>query len=111
MATVEALMRKHSDFEKALSAQQEAKVDHLEKLATELAAGQHYDMETIQDRLQTVCHRRDQLKKNSLVRKQKLLESKQLQQFLSNMYEVGETLHYVFRPEMPRTNWIVPIFF
>ena len=72
----------------------EAKVDHLEKVATVLAAVQHYDMETIQDRLQTVCHRRDQLKKNSLVRKQKLIESKQLQQFLSNMYEVSNQNYF-----------------
>ncbi|CAG0913206.1 unnamed protein product [Notodromas monacha] len=89
MASVEALMRKHTDFEKALSAQQEAKIDQLERLATELAAAQHIDMDTIRERLQSVCHRHDQLKKNSLMRKQKLVESKQLQQFLSNVYEVA----------------------
>lgn len=92
MSSVEALIRKHDNFEKTMSAQRE-KIDQLEKFATELIANKHYDSSTIQTRCQAICQRRDRLKENAMVRQKKLKESKQLQQFLRNIYEVVGWIH------------------
>lgn len=87
MASVEALIRKHDMFEKTVKAQSDI-IEHLEKFATELMAEKHYASAEIQTRLQAVCQRRDHLKENAMIRSKKLKESKQLQQFLRNIYEV-----------------------
>ncbi|XP_076359799.1 spectrin beta chain, non-erythrocytic 5 kst [Tachypleus tridentatus] len=87
MCSVEVLIRKHDNFEKTMVAQSD-KVDKLEKYATELTANKHYSSVTIQARCQAICQRRDRLKENAMVRRKKLEESKNLQQFLQNIYEV-----------------------
>ncbi|KAG1650604.1 Spectrin beta chain, non-erythrocytic 5 [Nymphon striatum] len=92
MSSVEALIRKHVGFEKTMLAQEE-KIDALEKFSTELVASKHYDSAAIQRRCQAICQRRDRLKESSMVRKKMLLESKQLQQFLRNIYEVVSWIH------------------
>lgn len=88
MSSVKALIKKHDNFEKTMSAQSN-KVDELEAFATELIATKHYDNSAIQSKCQAVCARRDKLKENALVRRKKLQESKELQKFLRNIYEVS----------------------
>ncbi|GFT64747.1 spectrin alpha chain, non-erythrocytic 1, partial [Nephila pilipes] len=87
MSSVEALVKKHDNFEKTMSAQSN-KIDELEAFATELIAAKHYDNSAIQNKCQAVCARRDKLKESALVRRKKLQESKELQKFLRNIYEV-----------------------
>lgn len=92
MSSVEALIRKHDSFEKTMFAQEE-KIDALEKFSTELIALKHYDSANIQSRCQVICQRRDRLKESSMVRRKLLKESKQLQQFLRNIYDVVAWIH------------------
>lgn len=65
------------------------KVEELEKYALELVTGQHYDRNGVQTRLVSICNRRDRLKEATASRKRRLNESRLLQQFLRNMYEVN----------------------
>uniref|UniRef100_A0A8D8QLB4 Spectrin beta chain, non-erythrocytic 5 n=1 Tax=Cacopsylla melanoneura TaxID=428564 RepID=A0A8D8QLB4_9HEMI len=88
LSGVEALLRKHKAFEKALEAQL-SRIDDLEKFAKDLLAEHHYDSSGIQQRLQSVIARKDRLKESSTARRKRLIESRQMQQFLRNMYEVG----------------------
>uniref|UniRef100_A0A2H8TMG3 Spectrin beta chain, brain 4 n=1 Tax=Melanaphis sacchari TaxID=742174 RepID=A0A2H8TMG3_9HEMI len=87
LSSVEELIRKHEAFEKTLTAQL-VKVDELEKYALDLVTGQHYDINGIQGRLVSICNRRDRLKEATASRKKRLNDSRLLQQFLRNMYEV-----------------------
>ncbi|XP_050430131.1 spectrin beta chain, non-erythrocytic 5 isoform X2 [Adelges cooleyi] len=87
LSSVEELIRKHEAFEKTLTAQL-AKVEELEKYALELVTGQHYDSQGVQSRLVGICNRRDRLKEATASRKKRLNDSRLLQQFLRNMYEV-----------------------
>jgi len=86
---VEELIRKHEAFEKTLTAQL-IKVEELEKYALNLVTGQHYDSNGIQGQLVSICNRRDRLKEATASRKRRLNDSRLLQQFLRNMYEVNE---------------------
>jgi len=86
---VEELIRKHEAFEKTLTAQL-VKVEELEKYALELVTGQHYDINGVQSRLVSICNRRDKLKEATAYRKKRLNDSRLLQQFLRNMYEVNK---------------------
>lgn len=54
----------------------------------EILADHHYNSTGIQNKLQSVCSRRDKLKESSAARRKRLNDSKQLQLFLRNMYEV-----------------------
>lgn len=87
MATVEALIRKHDNFEKTMNAQSN-KIDELEAFSTELIAAKHYNSSAIQAKCQAVCSRRDKLKESALVRRKKLQESRELQKFYRNIYDV-----------------------
>nr|XP_018898887.1 PREDICTED: spectrin beta chain, non-erythrocytic 1 isoform X2 [Bemisia tabaci] len=87
LSGVEALLRKHEAFEKTIAAQL-SRLEDLEKFAVEIMADHHYDSGGIQARLQSVCARRDRLKEAAAARRRRLQESRQLQQFLRNMYEV-----------------------
>lgn len=87
MSSVETLVKKHDNFEKTMSAQSN-KVDEFEEFATELITAKHYDSQAIQSKCQAVCARRDKLKESALIRRKKLQESRELQKFLRNIYEV-----------------------
>jgi len=89
LSSVEELIRKHEAFEKTLTAQL-VKVEELEKYALNLVTGQHYDSNGIQGRLVSICNRRDRLKEATASRKKRLNDSRLLQQFLRNMYEVNK---------------------
>ncbi|XP_065345561.1 spectrin beta chain, non-erythrocytic 1 isoform X4 [Cloeon dipterum] len=92
LASVEALLRKHEAFEKTLIAQV-AKVSELEKLARDMSTASHFDSDAVQQRVQTVCKRREKLCEAAALRKKRLLESKDLQMFLRSLYEVDSWLN------------------
>lgn len=92
LSGVEALLRKHEEFEKMLMSQM-GRVDELEKFAAVILSAEHYDANTIEERLSSVCARRDKLKNSALLRRKKLLESHQLHQFLRNIHEVESWLN------------------
>ncbi|XP_066955513.1 spectrin beta chain, non-erythrocytic 5 isoform X7 [Macrobrachium rosenbergii] len=87
MASVEALIKKHENFEKTFEAQGN-KIEQLEIFAKDLLKKDHYDSDGIRQRLRVVTRKRDNLKETAKLRSQKLAESKSLQQFLRNIYEV-----------------------
>ncbi|XP_076029013.1 spectrin beta chain, non-erythrocytic 5 kst isoform X3 [Oratosquilla oratoria] len=87
MMAVETLIRKHESFEKTFEAQG-SKIERLEELAKEMLDDNHYDSGGIQRRLKLVTEKRDRLQYSSRQRGKKLKESKLLQQFLRNIYEV-----------------------
>ncbi|XP_075227745.1 spectrin beta chain, non-erythrocytic 5 kst isoform X2 [Lycorma delicatula] len=87
LSGVEVLLRKHEAFEKTVSAQL-SRIEELEKFGTEVLADHHYDTAGITQRLHAITARRDRLKESCAVRRRRLFESRQLHQFLRNMYEV-----------------------
>lgn len=89
MSGVEVLLRKHEAFEKTVQAQM-GKIEELEKFGGELLSTQHYDSAGITHRLSAVTTRRDRLKDSAAARRLKLHQSRQLHQFLRNMYEVSQ---------------------
>lgn len=93
MSGVEVLLRKHEAFEKTVSAQL-SRIEELEKFGTEVLADHHYDTAGITQRLQGITSRRDRLKESCAVRRRRLYESRQLHQFLRNLYEVSN-VHFI----------------
>ncbi|XP_063994705.1 spectrin beta chain, non-erythrocytic 5 isoform X3 [Diachasmimorpha longicaudata] len=89
---VETLIRKHGEFEKMLTSQL-GRIDELETFANGILAENPSDASIIKQRLSTVCSRRDKLKNNAGGRMKKLIESRELHQFLRNIYEVEGWLH------------------
>ncbi|XP_031782461.2 spectrin beta chain, non-erythrocytic 1 isoform X3 [Nasonia vitripennis] len=92
LSGVEKLMRKHEDFEKMLTPQL-GRIEELEKFASAVLAEGHADAPSIKSRLAAVCARRDKLKNSALARRNKLVESRRLHQFLRNVLEVEGWLH------------------
>lgn len=78
--SVEALIKKHEDFEKSLAAQEE-KIKALDEFATKLIEGQHYAAEDVAERRALLLERRAQLLEKSGVRKTMLEDSFKFQQF------------------------------
>eukprot|EP00051_Salpingoeca_urceolata_P021153 m.326944 g.326944 ORF g.326944 m.326944 type:complete len:2477 (-) comp19745_c14_seq3:188-7618(-) len=78
--SVEALLKKHDDFEKSLQAQEE-KTKGLDECATRLLDYGHYDATTIDQRRNDVLERRNRLAELASARRFKLEESRKLQQF------------------------------
>lgn len=87
MASVEELIKKHEGFEKTFEAQGN-KIEQLEAFANDLLKNDHYDSDGIRRRLKVVVDKRNTLKEKAVLRAQRLQESKLLQQFLRNVYEV-----------------------
>ncbi|XP_076180788.1 spectrin beta chain, non-erythrocytic 5 kst isoform X2 [Ptiloglossa arizonensis] len=93
LSGVEALLRKHEEFEKMLVSQL-GRIEELEKFANDILSEEyHADANIIQQRLVSVCARRDKLQNSARARRKKLLESHHLHQFLRNIYEVEGWLH------------------
>jgi spectrin alpha len=78
--SVEALIKKHEDFEKSLAAQEE-KIKALDEFATKLIEGQHYAAEDVAERRALLLERRAQLLEKSAVRRTMLEDSYKFQQF------------------------------
>lgn len=90
LPAVEALLRKHAEFNKLLSAQQAAKTDELKKFGQVLLEEDHYDKDYIKKRLDAVDARLLKLKQTSETRGKTLQQSLELQQFLQNLHHEHE---------------------
>lgn len=77
---VEALIKKHEDFDKAINAQEE-KIGALKTLADQLIAADHYASPAIDDKRQQVLDRWHHLKEALIEKRSRLGESQTLQQF------------------------------
>ncbi|NXD33924.1 SPTN5 protein, partial [Copsychus sechellarum] len=88
VSSVESLQRKHTQFEKALEAQME-KIDEMASFARQLTQNKHYDSENINNRCQAVLRRKERLLENAAARRHLLEESRLLQKFLKNSFEVA----------------------
>ncbi|XP_037798638.1 spectrin alpha chain-like isoform X2 [Penaeus monodon] len=78
--SVEALIKKHEDFEKSLAAQEE-KIKALDEFATKLIEGQHYAADDVAQRRELLLERRTALLEMSARRRAMLEDSYRLQQF------------------------------
>jgi len=78
--SVEALIKKHEDFEKSLAAQEE-KIKALDEFASKLIEGQHYAAEDVAQRRTLLLDRRGALLEKSSQRRVLLEDSFRLQQF------------------------------
>lgn len=87
---VEVLIKKHEAFEKLLVSS--TVVDELQEFANKVLAQEPYEITTVEKRLDAVKGRMDKLKTQSSIRRKKLNESLQFQQFLRNLYEVERWL-------------------
>ncbi|XP_058663841.1 spectrin beta chain, non-erythrocytic 5 [Ammospiza caudacuta] len=88
VSSVESLQRKHAQFEKALEAQME-KINEMASFAQQLTQNKHYDSENINSRCQAVLRRKQRLLENTAARRHLLEESRLLQKFLKNSFEVA----------------------
>jgi spectrin alpha len=84
---VEALIKKHEDFDKAISNQEE-KIESLSIYADQLVASDHYATNDIDDKKKEVLSRWEELKKALIEKRSKLGESQTLQQFSRDADEI-----------------------
>ncbi|KAI1305303.1 Spectrin alpha chain [Halotydeus destructor] len=84
---VEALIKKHEDFDKAISAQEE-KISFLSTLAEQLSVSGHYAAKEITDKKNQVLERWQHLKEALIDKRSKLGESQTLQQFSRDADEI-----------------------
>lgn len=78
--SVEAMMKKHEDFEKSLAAQEE-KIKALDEFATKLIEGQHYAADDVAEKRALLLQRRSELKEKSAQRKLALEDAYNFHQF------------------------------
>jgi spectrin alpha len=78
--SVEAMIKKHEDFEKSLSAQEE-KIKALDEFATKLIEGQHYAAEDVAEKRALLLHRRSELQDKSAQRRIALEDALNYHQF------------------------------
>ncbi|KAK7505097.1 hypothetical protein BaRGS_00003667 [Batillaria attramentaria] len=78
--SVEALSKKHDDFEKSLAAQEE-KIKALDEFATKLIQGEHYASDDVAQRRDQLLRRRNLLYEKSTRRREQLELSYQFQLF------------------------------
>ncbi|XP_014341660.1 spectrin alpha chain, non-erythrocytic 1 isoform X7 [Latimeria chalumnae] len=85
--SVEALLKKHEDFEKSLSAQEE-KITALDEFATKLIQNDHYAKEDVATRRDALLSRRNALHERASYRRTALEDSFHLQQFFRDSDEL-----------------------
>ncbi|KAA0719870.1 Spectrin alpha chain, non-erythrocytic 1 [Triplophysa tibetana] len=85
--SVEALLKKHEDFEKSLSAQEE-KITALDEFATKLIQNNHYAKEDVATRRDALLSRRNALHERAQFRRTSLEDSFHLQQFFRDSDEL-----------------------
>uniref|UniRef100_A0A8C4ULM7 Spectrin alpha chain, non-erythrocytic 1 n=1 Tax=Falco tinnunculus TaxID=100819 RepID=A0A8C4ULM7_FALTI len=85
--SVEALLKKHEDFEKSLSAQEE-KITALDEFATKLIQNNHYAMDDVATRRDALLSRRNALHERAMYRRTQLADSFHLQQFFRDSDEL-----------------------
>ena len=84
---VEALIKKHEDFDKAINAQEE-KIAALNLFADQLMAAEHYGKDDIHGKRGDVLNRWQHLKEALIEKRSKLGESQTLQQFSRDADEI-----------------------
>uniref|UniRef100_A0A8C9G0U5 SH3 domain-containing protein n=1 Tax=Pavo cristatus TaxID=9049 RepID=A0A8C9G0U5_PAVCR len=85
--SVEALIKKHEDFDKAINVQEE-KIAVLQSFADQLIAADHYAKGVIANRRNEVLDRWRRLKAQMIEKRSKLGESQTLQQFSRDVDEI-----------------------
>ncbi len=85
--TVEAMIKKHEDFDKAIGNQEE-KIESLTTYADQLMASEHYAVKDIQNKKNEVMARWSDLKQALIDKRSKLGESQTLQQFSRDADEI-----------------------
>ncbi|XP_069465273.1 spectrin alpha chain, non-erythrocytic 1 isoform X4 [Ambystoma mexicanum] len=90
--SVEALLKKHEDFEKSLSAQEE-KITALDEFATKLIQNNHYAKEDVSSRRDALLNRRNALHDRAMHRRAQLADSFHLQQFFRDSDELKSWLN------------------
>ncbi|XP_060596253.1 spectrin alpha chain, non-erythrocytic 1-like isoform X2 [Ruditapes philippinarum] len=88
---VESLIKKHEDFDRAISSQQE-KIQALQVFADQLIGGEHYDAQAIEDKRDAVLDRWTNLKDALIDNRSKLGEAQTLQQFSRDADEMENWL-------------------
>ncbi len=84
---VEAMIKKHEDFDKAISNQEE-KIESLSTYADQLVASDHYGKDDIDSKKKEVLSRWEELKEALIQKRSKLGESQTLQQFSRDADEI-----------------------
>ena len=84
---VDALIKKHEDYDKAINAQEE-KIAALNIFADQLCAAEHYAAPAIADKRAQVLDRWQHLKEALIEKRSKLGESQTLQQFSRDADEI-----------------------
>uniref|UniRef100_A0A0K0ELE0 SH3 domain-containing protein n=1 Tax=Strongyloides stercoralis TaxID=6248 RepID=A0A0K0ELE0_STRER len=77
---VESLIKKHEDFDKAITSQQE-KINALNKFAKQLVDDDHYAKQDVDATIKKILQRWEGLKDALIKKRSKLIESQTLQQF------------------------------
>ncbi|XP_059148013.1 spectrin beta chain, non-erythrocytic 2-like isoform X3 [Physella acuta] len=90
--SVESLIKKQENFEKTTRAQED-RVEELKQFASDLCADQHYATDEINARCQQVLNRRKRMWESSEARKKKLIDSRNYQLFLRNLYDVASWIN------------------
>lgn len=94
LSSVDSLLKKHENFTTSLEAQRE-KIAALEQLTQVLLSQDHYASKQIELRRKGVVDRMDRVLQMTEARHQKLVDSRNYQQFLCNVYEVMSLLLFV----------------
>lgn len=84
---VEAAIKRHEDFDRAINAQEE-KIANLKDFAATLIQNEHYDKNDVQNRIDDVLQRWEKLRQALLEHRSKLGESQTLQDFSRDADEV-----------------------
>ena len=85
--SVEAAIKRHEDFDRAINAQEE-KIANLQTFANTLIINEHYDKDNVQHRINLVLERWQLLRQALLEHRSKLCESQTLQDFSRDADEV-----------------------
>ena len=85
--SVEAAIKRHEDFDRAINAQEE-KIANLQTFANTLISNSHYDRDNVTDRINSVLERWQKLRQALMEHRSKLGESQTLQDFSRDADEV-----------------------
>ena len=85
--SVEAAIKRHEDFDRAINAQEE-KIANLQTFASTLIGSNHYDSDNVKGRIERVLERWQKLRQALLEHRSKLGESQTLQDFSRDADEI-----------------------
>jgi spectrin alpha len=85
--SVEAAIKRHEDFDRAINAQEE-KIANLQAFANTLIVNEHYDKSNVRGRIDAVLERWHKLRQALLEHRSKLGESQTLQDFSRDADEI-----------------------